>query len=189
LFRSEGASIGIHLAISAGRQTAMRMPLLSNIKLQLALYLIDESEARSIVGKTDITAEELPGRGMIKLEEPTLLQVALPAVGEDVIEQLENLKKEADDMSNEWKGELPKPIPIVPDVLFYHEFIKWPHSASLLTEGKLPFGVDFEDVMPITFKNPTHIFIGASDVFKTYDAFRLIFKTLKTQLDQNKIDE
>ncbi|GAA0303957.1 S-DNA-T family DNA segregation ATPase FtsK/SpoIIIE [Gracilibacillus halotolerans] len=185
----EGASIGIHLAISAGRQTAMRMPLLSNIKLQMALYLIDESEARSIVGKTDITAEELPGRGLMKLEEPTLLQIALPAVGEDVIEQLENLKQEADEMRKEWKGELPKPIPIVPDVLFYHEFMKLPHSSTLLSEGKLPFGVDFEDVMPITFTNPTHIFVGSTDVFKTYEVFRLLFQTLKTQLDSSIIDE
>lgn len=35
----EGAGLGIHLSISAGRQSAMRMPLLSNIKRQVALYL------------------------------------------------------------------------------------------------------------------------------------------------------
>ena len=185
----EGASIGIHLAITAGRQTAMRMPLLSNIKLQLALYLIDESEARSIVGKTDLVIEEVPGRGMMKLEEPTLFQIALPSEGEDVLVQLENLKQEAEEMQTEWKGELPQAIPIVPDVLFYQEFIQRPQAINLLSEGRLPVGLDFEDVVPITFTNQTHIFVGATDVFKTYDVFQQFFQMLKTQLEQGFIDE
>jgi S-DNA-T family DNA segregation ATPase FtsK/SpoIIIE len=75
----EGAGIGIHLLLSAGRQNSMRMTLSSNIKTQVVLKMIDDSEPRAIVGRTTLTIDDLPGRGLIKLEEPELFQTALPA--------------------------------------------------------------------------------------------------------------
>ena len=42
----EGVSAGIHLVISAGRQNAMRAPVLANIKHQISLFMIDEYGAK-----------------------------------------------------------------------------------------------------------------------------------------------
>ena len=74
----EGVSVGIHMAISAGRQNAMRTPLLANIKHQISLYLIDELEPRNIVGRTDSRLRKFPAVDLIKLEQPTSFQTALP---------------------------------------------------------------------------------------------------------------
>src|SRR5690625_4181494 len=106
----EGASLGIHLAISAGRQNAMRMPLLSNLKVQIALYLIDPSEARAIVGKTDVEVEEIQGPGLIKLEDPTLFQTMLPTEGAEALEIIDNIQAIAKQMDEHWQGERPEEI-------------------------------------------------------------------------------
>lgn len=111
----EGAGIGIHLATTAGRQNAMRIQLLSNIKIQLALYLIDHTEVRSIIGRTDLEIEEIEGRGIIKLEEPALFQTALPTRGEDALEVIDNIQKTAKEMDDYWEGERPEEIPMMPE--------------------------------------------------------------------------
>src|SRR5690625_1998474 len=125
----EGTSIGIHLAITASRQNAMRIPLLSNIKLQLALYLIDDSEIRSIVGKTELELEELNGRGIIKLEEPTLIQIALPAEGNDALEVIESMQSIIKQMDEYWDGERPEEIPMMPEGAI--DFLKFKEKRSV----------------------------------------------------------
>ncbi len=49
----EGAAVGIHLMLTATRQNALRVQVNTNIKLQIALYMIDRAESRAIVGRTD----------------------------------------------------------------------------------------------------------------------------------------
>ncbi len=185
----EGGSIGIHLAISANRQTSMRMPLLTNIKMQIALYLIDETEIRAITGKHELEIEEIPGRGIVKQDEAALVQIALPTTGETNIERIENLKREAKQMQEEWQGELPTPIPVVPDTLPYKQFITLPQSSKLMEVGKVPIGVDFEHVLPTSFQQTQHIFVGSSDMLKIYELFKTLFDILSTQKQKGWIDE
>src|SRR5699024_5780499 len=105
----EGGGVGIHLIISAGRQNALRMPLQSNIKVQIPLYLIDYTEVRSIIGRTELEIEEIPGRGLVKLEEATLFQTALPTKGEDALQVIAALQQEAKEMDAYWEGDRPRP--------------------------------------------------------------------------------
>ncbi|MBF2529499.1 type VII secretion protein EssC, partial [Listeria seeligeri] len=120
----EGASVGIHLVMSAVRQNAIRVQMLASIKHQIPLFMIEPGEARSIVGKTDLTIEELPGRGLVKLEEPTVFQTALPVCGDGTLE-------------------------MVPEVINMLEYLENKQVKTILAEGKTPIGVDFEDVLPV----------------------------------------
>uniref|UniRef100_UPI00248FB807 FtsK/SpoIIIE domain-containing protein n=1 Tax=Bacillus cereus TaxID=1396 RepID=UPI00248FB807 len=145
----EGAAVGIHLMLTATRQNVLRVQVNTNIKLQMALYMIDETEPRAIVGRTDLKVEELAGRGLVKLEEPTIFQTALPTDGEDVLTQIENIQAEGKEMDSFWDGERPKAIPMVPEVLEYKEFIAWPETRKIIEAGKLTFGVETESVTPL----------------------------------------
>jgi len=145
----EGVSVGIHLIVSAGRQSAMRAPVLSNIKHQIALYMIDGTEVRNIVGRTDLTIEELPGRGLIKLEQPASFQTALPLRGQDTLTIIKNIQEECKVMRNEWKGDRPMPIPMVPETVEFTDFINKPDAKSMISKGSIPFAVDFENVEPV----------------------------------------
>lgn len=145
----EGASVGINLAISAGRQNAMKMPLLSNIKTQIPLYLIESTEVRGIVGRTEIDIEEIPGRGLIKLEEPALFQTMLPTRGEESLEIIDNIQALAKEMDAAWDGKRPEAIPIVPEKLTLQEFMQKDRTREIIAEGGIPFAVDFEYVQPM----------------------------------------
>ncbi|QKY69802.1 type VII secretion protein EssC [Lentibacillus sp. CBA3610] len=148
----EGASIGIHLAISAGRQNAMRMPLLSNIKRQMSLYLIDEMEVRSIVGKTDLEIEEILGRGIVKFDDPALFQASLPAEGKEALDIIDEIQKLAKEMEEYWDGDLPDKIPMMPEgVIDFEAFRENRKTKELAEEKQLPLGLEFEEVTPLAF--------------------------------------
>ncbi|WP_449354459.1 type VII secretion protein EssC [Virgibacillus natechei] len=148
----EGASIGLHLAISAGRQGAMKMPLVSNMKLQVALYLIDPSEVRSIVGKTDLEIEEITGRGVIKLEDPTLFQAMLPAEGTEALAIIDAIQETGKQMDEHWDGERPEPIPMMPEgAIDFEQFKRTKKTRKIVEEQQLPLGLEFEEVTPLAF--------------------------------------
>ena len=76
----EGLSIGVHLLMTAGRQTNLRAQLYSNFKHQLSLPQNEAGEVRAIVGATPLamTMEDIKGRALIKREEVDVIQLALP---------------------------------------------------------------------------------------------------------------
>lgn len=141
----EGASVGVFLAISANRQNALNMQLAASIKTQIALYLIETGEVSSIVGRTSLKIEDLPGRGLIKLEDPTLFQVALPNKADDVLAMIASIQKEGKEMIDRWQGSTPKSIPMVPDELSYTDFVKW-DGFDKFEKGVLPVGIEMERV-------------------------------------------
>ncbi len=176
----EGGSIGLHLVISAGRQNALRMPLLSNIKTQIALYLIDQAEMRAIIGKTEIEPEEIPGRGLIKLEQPTLFQTALPVEGDDSLAVVSNVQKEAKKMRESWDGSVPRPIPMVPETLYFHEFKEWKSTSSIYEKKAISLGVDTIDVMPVPLylERESPFVITGDDYAKTVDSIEIVIDSL-----------
>ncbi len=148
----EGAGIGIHLLLSAGRQNSMRATLSSNIKTQVVLKMIDDSEPRAIVGRTTLTIDDLPGCGLIKLEEPELFQAALPADGEDTLQIIEAIQEEVNQMDQHWTGERPEPIPMMPEVFTLEEFRKVASvKQHIESNHSLPVGLDFEKVESIAW--------------------------------------
>ncbi|HLR70278.1 MAG TPA: type VII secretion protein EssC [Pseudogracilibacillus sp.] len=156
----EGGSIGIHLIISAGRQNVLRMPLSSNIKTQISLYLIDHLETRTIIGRTKLDIEEIPGRGLIKLENPTLFQTALPNEGIDTLQMIEGIQKEAKEMDTYWDGERPEPIPMMPDgVIPFEKFKEMKETKELAKQKILPLGLEYEEVtsLPYDFEKYGHL--------------------------------
>ncbi|MEN2768989.1 type VII secretion protein EssC [Ornithinibacillus xuwenensis] len=179
----EGVSVGIHLAISAGRQSAMKMPLLSNIKTQIPLYLIESTEARAIVGKTDIQIEEIAGRGLIKLDNPTLFQAMLPTAGEESLEIIDAIQQLAKEMNAYWDGDRPKEIPVVPEKITLDEFIQNPNTKDMISRGGIPFAVDFELVEPLeisVIKDQSTLVLGDMT-----DSIEETFLTLMTCIAAN----
>ncbi|PNP92573.1 type VII secretion protein EssC [Listeria newyorkensis] len=148
----EGASLGIHLITSASRATAMKYQLLASIKLQVSLFMIDKSEVNNIVGRSDFAIDEIHGRGLIKLDKPTIFQTSLPVAGEDDVEIITNLQVETKGMDSDWTGKRPAPIPMVPEIFSQEDFLaKESVQADLNTSNLLPIGVDYEDVESVAW--------------------------------------
>jgi DNA segregation ATPase FtsK/SpoIIIE, S-DNA-T family len=162
----EGSSLGIFLLVSAGRQLSLRIQVSSNIKTQLTLYLIDQSEIHGIVGRTSLTIEDIQGRGLIKDEEVTLTQIALPTLSETTLEQIEALSREANEMRESWTGELPDPIPVMPEVLTFEDFKQRNSTKQLVAQNILPLGLDYERVESVGFdlSKQKHLLLMSNNV-------------------------
>ncbi|EGF3616180.1 type VII secretion protein EssC [Listeria monocytogenes] len=145
----EGAAIGIHLALSAIRGAAMKPQMLMNFKLVVSLFNIDLSESRALIGRTDLTIEEIAGRGMVKLENPTIFQVNTPTEGDDILETIANIKIEAQKMEESWNGERPEAIPVVPEKMEYNAFATMPYVQKLMESNLVPIGFDMETALPV----------------------------------------
>lgn len=164
----EGAGVGIHLALATGRQNDMRSNLYSNIKTQIPLKLIDDNEARSIVGRTTLVIDDLPGRGLIKLDDPEIFQAALPTTGDDALAVIEAIQIEAKAMDAAWEGERPEEIPMVPNDLTVTDFMerKAVKVQNSYTHTLIP-GIDLETVEAVTLNlNESHVLVLADKVAK-----------------------
>lgn len=113
----DGASLGVYLVFTASRTGAVRMNMMSAISTKMALYLNEESEITTIMGREKVLQEAKVGRGQVMVDVPRAIQFYLPVEGENSTEILENLEKEVSTLDENWTGVRPAKIPMVPDEL------------------------------------------------------------------------
>ena len=149
----EGLSIGVHLLMTAGRQTNLRAQLYSNFKHQLSLPQNEASEVRVIVGATPLamTMEDIKGRALMKREEVDVIQLALPVSGANDTQVLNNLRQTVASLQEVWTGQRPSAIPMVPEELTEADFYSRASVQVAYEQGLLPLGLDMETVEPITW--------------------------------------
>ena len=149
----EGLSIGVHLLVTAGRQTNLRAQLYSNFKHQLSLPQNEAGEVRAIVGSTPLamTMEDIKGRALMKREEVDVIQLALPVYGANDTQVLNNLRQEVASLQEAWTGQRPSAIPMVPEELTEKDFYSREAVLRLLEKGQLPLGLDLENVEPLSW--------------------------------------
>ena len=147
----EGLSIGVHLLMTAGRQTNLRAQLYSNFKHQLSLPQNEAGEVRAIVGSTPLamTMEDIKGRALMKREEVDVIQLALPVYGANDTQVLNNLRQEVASLQEAWTGQRPSAIPMVPEELTMEEFLNLPGVQEAIQNRELPIGLEFEMVQSI----------------------------------------
>ena len=149
----EGLSIGVHLLVTAGRQSNLRAQFYANFKHQLSLPQNDFGEVRSIVGSTPLakTMEDIKGRALMKRDEVDVIQLALPVAGANDAQVLNNLRQEVASLQEAWSGQRPSAIPMVPEELTEADFYSRASVQAAYEQGLVPLGLDMETVEPITW--------------------------------------
>ena len=149
----EGLSIGVHLLVTAGRQSNLRAQFYANFKHQLSLPQNDVGEVRSIVGSTPLakTMEDIKGRALMKRDEVDVIQLALPVAGANDAQVLNNLRQEVASLQEAWTGQRPSAIPMVPEELTEADFYSRASIQAAYKQGLVPLGLDMETVEPITW--------------------------------------
>ena len=180
----EGLSIGVHLLMTAGRQSNLRAQLYSNFKHQLSLPQNEASEVRTIVGSTPLAMimEDIKGRALMKREEVDVIQLALPVSGANDTQVLNNLRQEVASLQEAWTGQRPSAIPMVPEELMVEEFLKLPSVQEAIENGQIPIGLELEMVGSVNislskFKHMAYV-SNAEDAFDniTHHLLRTILK-------------
>ena len=167
----EGLSIGVHLLVTAGRQTNLRAQLYSNFKHQLSLPQNEAGEVRAIVGSTPLamTMEDIKGRALMKREEVDVIQLALPVYGANDTQVLNNLRQAVASLQEAWTGQRPSAIPMVPEELTMEEFLNLPGVQEAIENDQIPIGLELEMVGSVNislskFKHMAYV-SNAEDAF------------------------
>jgi len=149
----EGLSIGVHLLVTAGRQTNLRAQLYSNFKHQLSLPQNEAGEVRAIVGSTPLamTMEDIKGRALMKREEVDVIQLALPVYGANDTQVLNPAPKPVASLQEAWTGQRPSAIPMVPEELTEKDFYSRASVQTAYEHSLVPLGLDLETVEPVTW--------------------------------------
>jgi DNA segregation ATPase FtsK/SpoIIIE and related proteins len=113
----DGASLGVYLIFTASQTGAVRMNMTSAIATKMALYLNEESEITTIMGREKVLQEAKVGRGQVMVDVPRAIQFYLPVEGTNSTEILEHLEKEVSTLNENWNGMRPAKIPMVPEEL------------------------------------------------------------------------
>ncbi|MFJ7832214.1 type VII secretion protein EssC [Peribacillus sp. NPDC097284] len=181
-FARDGQSLGIFMILTATRINAIRQPLMNSLKTKVVHYLMDSSEQYSVLGRTPYENEPVPGRALVKTDQTYLMQVYLPADGEDDVAVLEEMKQVVAENKTRYK-DLAKPpaIPMLPNRLDLASF-KTYYSPST-KKGLIPIGLSEESVSPVwvdLHANPFLLIVGQSRKGKT-NMLKVVLETLLTQ--------
>ena len=181
-FGRDGQSLGIYLFISATRAQSVRQSLMNNLKTKVVHYLMDASEAFTVVGRVPFDLEPFPGRAIIKKEESFFSQIYLPAAGDNDFEVLEALKVKVQKLKDSYvNAVLPQPIPMLPLELSTDNLGTYVNEK--LEIGLMPIGLDEENVQPIVLdftKNRHCLLVGQVQRGKT-NMMKLMLHTLSHQ--------
>ena len=144
----EGLSIGVHLIMTAGRQSNLRATLYANFKHQMTLKQNDVGEVRTILGSTPLAAtmEDIKGRILMKRDEVDVVQLALPVAGISDAQVINNLRTEVARIREAWTGETPQAIPMVPEELTVTEFANISSVKKAVENAQIPIGLEIEKV-------------------------------------------
>lgn len=145
----EGLSLGIHVILTASRISVLRYNLLANFKEKLTFYVTDKNDITATVGRTDIAIDEIPGRGIISLDTPTLFQTALPIKGSTAAKRLQALRLRGEELTVNFKGERPKGIPVIPESLTLQDFKKTYLTSKSTNPLNVAIGLTLEAVTPV----------------------------------------
>lgn len=152
----DGASVGMYVVMTALRTNTFKINMLSNIPTSMGLFLVEDNAIKDIVGRDALIPQEIPGRLQINLDTPIEIQVYLPTKGSTDIERLNNLEQEIQQMANEWEGELPIPIPMLPKDINMAYFYRLPIVQQMLDNMEVPIALNKETTQPIGFKPIDH---------------------------------
>ena len=119
----EGKQLGIYLICSALRVQNLRLQFYTYFEQQLQFYTHDVAEVLVNIGKNDFLIEKRAGHGLYKVEKPLLFQIGMlenvqnlsenPRLGQEYMQQV------IMEMRAEYKGDLPRKIPLLANLLDY----------------------------------------------------------------------
>lgn len=159
-FVRDGQSLGIYMIFTATRISSIRQAVMNNLKTKIVHYLMDHSEAYTILGKTTLVPEAIPGRAIIKKDEANFSQILLPANGENDFEMIEGIKETVKSLKEKYQdNEGPSPIPMLPPNLTMTHLTKYSGLAG--QQHLYPIGLDEEFVQPVVvnFLTNKHLLI------------------------------
>jgi S-DNA-T family DNA segregation ATPase FtsK/SpoIIIE len=134
-FARDGVSLGIYMMVTATRINSVRQSFMNNLKTKIVHYLMDQSEAYTMLGRLPFSPEAMPGRAIVKKDTAFFAQVLLPTEGKDDFEQMTNVKEEVQTLKKQYENTAkPTPVPMLPTeltIVNYTGICEFPKDQAL----------------------------------------------------------
>jgi len=163
----DGSGLGIYLLMTATRANAVKYAIMNNFKVKIAGFNFEESETRSVIGRSDYELPEIKGRALIKLENVNIVQIYTPVEFENDIDYGNQIRKLIAEIAERSKEEKAMGIPVLPEILKYQAFPEYPGYRS---DPRLaPIGIDVTGLLVqyVDLNEPLQLIIGGSQTGKT----------------------
>lgn len=115
----DGVGIGIYMVITASRMNGVKYTAINNFKNKIAGYLLDQTEANSIAGKSAYKPPALEGRVLVKMDKVNLLQIYSAVPFKNEMEYNRNLKKLIDYIRDLYPTMRAPRIPVLPETFLF----------------------------------------------------------------------
>lgn len=112
----DGMGTGIFLVITASRMNGVKYTAIQNFKSKIAGYLLDQTEAGGIVGKSTYKSPALEGRVLVKMEQVNLMQIYTMVSFQNEIEYNRKLKEMIQWIREMYPVMRAPRIPVLPEI-------------------------------------------------------------------------
>ena len=144
----EGPSLGIYLMISASRALAIKTSTSNNLNNKICLYLHDNGDINSIVGKSKYPlSDNLKGRGLINVDGVNQIQIYTSFDPKPLSSYNKKMKNFINDINTNYTGNIPKPIPQLPDEFTSDMLCEYDYQEDDITTNIM--GLSISDVMQV----------------------------------------
>lgn len=187
----DGLALGIYLVMSASKSSALRYNIQANIRNKLAFYMIDRSEIYMLVGRSELESEFIPGRGLVKLDDVYCFQACLPTYGNTEEQLIQNFNKLMNHLKDAWSGNLPDPIPMMPEVVRAEDFYQMRQVKKILAANNQMVPIALEDenleVFSIDLDKISHFCIVGSNMVGKTNLLKTIIKSVSRKQSRIKV--
>lgn len=161
----DGAGVGIYVVVTASRTNAIRFATLNNFKNKIAGFNFEESEVRTLTGRSKYRLPEIRGRAMVRAgDTANMMQLYTPVAFEDEVDYGKRLQEKVNEIIAAFPGEKAPQIPVLPEELSFSELMRYPEP-----DFRLVVGLDSETVIPLGIgrQHSPFLILGESGSGKT----------------------
>lgn len=145
MIATQGAPFGIYLVYTSNTNSGVRSRIYSNVKNTITFAQVDKGDYHAVLNVHNVSVPLIKGRAVLG-RDALEFQAALPIRGEDDFQCSLMLRRIWDNMKKSWNGILPKPIPVMPEVVSVDRMKGYLQPS----QAKIPLGLSFQDIMPIS---------------------------------------
>jgi len=152
--------------MTANVTNSIKYSTFNNFKKRIAGYLHDKSDFSSVVGRMNHLLPEIKGRVAVKLENVNTMQIYTPFAFENPIEYVEKLKQSIKEIKDNYTGQLPVKIPVLPDIFTSAQFSEYKQESP---ETTIKIGLCVNEVVSVDalIDQSPYVIIGPAKTGKT----------------------
>jgi len=141
----DGQGVGVYTVITATRSSAVRYSVLNNFKNKIALFMFDDADVTSLIGRTQYKLPQVQGRALVKLSNAHVAQCYLPTSYESDVGYTRNIGEIIAGISALNTAPEAVGVRIVPEKVRYDDL----ENYLAPDEKKAVIGFDIESTEPV----------------------------------------